>query len=353
MFAFSCKNNDELVINGKVSNAAEIKKVLLYETDQVVDSAFLNENGEFKFRRIAPEPNFYTLEIGEKNFLLVGVNGEELDFGLDYANQNNEYQISGSEESEKIREFSGLTSQFGKVYQRLQDDYARKIREKPNAKDSIYRQIMPEFQANMDKYSEMALEFVNKNKDNLAGFFAAGSLDPVKYETELISYSEEIKTKFPNNRSVQSFVERFAAIKPVSVGQTAPEFELNNPDGKLIRLSDFKGKYVLVDFWASWCAPCREENPNIVKQYNRFKDKGFTVLGVSLDDNQTAWTQAIRVDGLTWPHVSELKRWDSVVASQYKVEGIPASFLLDPAGKIIAKNLRGADLEAFLANTLK
>lgn len=109
-----------------------------------------------------------------------------------------------------------------------------------------------------------------------------------------------------------------------------------------------RGKYVLLDFWASWCAPCREENPNIVKQFNAFKDKGFTVLSVSLDDNKSDWLKAIKDDNLNWTHVSELKRWDGKVAMQYKIEGIPASFMLDPAGKIIAKNLRGDELSTFL-----
>src|SRR5690606_6885921 len=114
-----------------------------------------------------------------------------------------------------------------------------------------------------------------------------------------------------------------------------------------------KGQYVLLDFWASWCAPCRDENPNLVKQYNTYKDKGFTILGVSLDDTRDKWLKAIENDKLTWHHVSELKQWDSKVVGQYQIQGIPASFLLDKEGRIIAKNLRGDELGDFLNKTLK
>ena len=352
IFIVSCKNNNELSISGKVENAGAIKKVLLYETDQLVDSAFLNENNEFKFRRVTEEPDFYTLLVGEKNFLLVGKNGDELDFKTDYADSTNSYEIKGSEESEKIREFNQIGNSFSKIYKKIQDDYSRMTEANPAAKDSIYNVLMPQFQSTMDEYSKTSLKFAQENKSNLAGFFAASSLDQSQYEAELITYAEEIKSVFPKNKAVQSFVTKMAALKPVSVGQMAPEFELNNTEGKLVKLSDFKGKYVLLDFWASWCAPCREENPNIVKQYETFKDKGFTVLGVSLDEEKSDWLKAIKGDRLNWSHVSELKRWDGKVTIQYKVEGIPASFLLDPTGKIIAKNLRGVELQKFLQKVL-
>lgn len=352
VFVVSCKNNDELSISGKVENAGDIKKVLLYETDQLVDSAFLNESNEFKFRRLAEEPDFYTLVVGEKNFLVVGKNGDELKFKTNYADTTNAYEIKGSADSEKIREFNQIGNDFSKIYKKIQDDYAVMTEANPAAKDSIYNVLMPQFQANMDKYSETTFKFAQENKNNLAGFFAASSLDQNKYEAELIAYAEEVRSVFPKNKAVQSFVSKMAGLKPVSVGQIAPEFELNDTEDKLVKLSDFKGKYVLLDFWASWCAPCREENPNIVRQYETFKDKGFTVLGVSLDEDKSDWLKAIKDDRLNWSHVSELKRWDGKVTMQYKVEGIPASFLLDPKGKIVAKNLRGAELQNFLQKVL-
>lgn len=353
IFAASCKNNSELTISGKVENAGELKKILLYEADSLVDSAFLNEDSRFKFRRVAPDANFYTVVIGEKNFLVIGKNGEEIDLATNFSDTTNTYTIEGSDESKKVQSINKIQTDYGKIYEKLQTDYASAVNANPAKKDSIFNVIMPEFQANMDQYSKTVFEFVQDNRENLAAFYAAGTIDPNKYELELIKYAEEIKPKFPNNKAVQSFVAKMEALKPVSVGQPAPEFVLNNPDGVPIKLSEYKGKYVLLDFWASWCGPCREENPNIVKQYKAFSAKGFDILGVSLDDNKEDWMRAIRSDNLEWKHVSDLKRWDSKIAALYRVDGIPASFMIDPSGKIVAKNLRGADLEKFLSETLK
>lgn len=146
--------------------------------------------------------------------------------------------------------------------------------------------------------------------------------------------------------------EQMATERILGYGQVAPDFIQDGPDGKSVSLKDFRGKYVLVDFWASWCGPCRMENPNVVQAYQRFKSKNFTVLGVSLDRDKPRWLQAIKDDNLTWPQVSDLKFWQNEVARLYQVSSIPQNFLLDPDGRIIGKNLRGAALDQFLEKTL-
>ncbi len=164
--------------------------------------------------------------------------------------------------------------------------------------------------------------------------------------------------RFPNSPRIQKLSASFKAIPSEAapselVGSEAPEINLPDINGKNFSLKSLRGKFVLVDFWASWCKPCRMENPNVVKAFIKFKDKNFTVLGVSLDKDKSSWIQAIQNDQLLWQHISDLKYWNSEVVPLYKIEGIPFNVLVDPKGMIVAKDLRGADLEQALAKFLK
>jgi len=196
----------------------------------------------------------------------------------------------------------------------------------------------------------MNKKFIRENPDS---YISLNALETITYSSDYSDIaplfnglSATIKESEPGKK----FAERLPALKAVALGAVAPEFAEADTSGKMVNLSSFRGKYVLIDFWASWCGPCRHENPNVVKAFNRFKNQKFTIVGVSLDrpGAKDKWLAAIHKDGLAWTQVSDLKFWNSRVAGMYAVRGIPQNFLLDPDGKIIAKNLRGDDLEAKL-----
>ncbi len=162
----------------------------------------------------------------------------------------------------------------------------------------------------------------------------------------------KFEKSWPNYHYTKEFSELVKKIKVTAIGQAAPEIALPNPDGQVVKLSSLRGKYVLIDFWAKWCGPCRRENPNVVRAYHKFKSKGFEVYSVSLDRTKADWVQAIQEDGLDWTHVSDLKYFDCVAAKEYNVNAIPFSILLDKDGKIVAKNLRGPALDQKLMEVL-
>lgn len=185
---------------------------------------------------------------------------------------------------------------------------------------------------------------------HLVALWATNFLPAEKELALLEEIGERFRKAKPNHPQVKPFLENLKRLKGVSIGSEAPEIALPTPAGPIMRLSDLRGKYVLIDFWASWCGPCRRENPNVIKTYATYKDKGFEIFGVSLDQEKSAWINAIAKDQLTWPHVSDLQYWNSVAAQAYQVSSIPMTFLLDPQGKVIAKGLRGDSLNQYLAN---
>lgn len=198
--------------------------------------------------------------------------------------------------------------------------------------------------------------FIQQNKASLVSLDALRAFGgPSPSYAEVMPLFNGLAATVQNTSNGQDYKTSIEKLKATSIGSIAPDFTQNDPTGKPVTLSSFKGKYVLLDFWASWCGPCRQENPNVVKAYNQYKNRNFTILSVSLDrpNGKDAWLQAIKDDGLTWNHVSDLQFWNNQVAKLYSIQSIPGNYLIDPAGKIVAKDLRGEELEQKLAQLLK
>lgn len=352
LFTTGCMRDDSFVLHGELSNASSIKTVALYEGDRKLDSVFLTENGKFKIERIASQPRLFTLVAGRNKYYFIAENGDELTFKADLAQQSDVYEIGGGELSAKIKSFASAKRRQEEFERTLETEFVgRSVGLNDNEIQELRLEFLRKHKDGMAAYIQEAVTFAEQH-DDLAGFFAMSSLDPEIAEAEIVAYANRIDGQFPNNATVKRFLEEAERIKQLAVGQPAPEFESYTYNNQRVSLSDFKGKYTLVDFWASWCVPCREENPNIVKQYHRFKDKGFTVLGVSLDGNPGSWLRAVEEDKLDWTQVSDLQQWGSDVVGLYRIKAIPTSYLVDPEGIILAKNLRGRELEEFLTRTL-
>ncbi|MEA5404934.1 TlpA disulfide reductase family protein [Arcicella sp. DC2W] len=356
-----------VVITGKVMNVVPDKKVLLQEingrgTAVTIDSAQVAADKSFKFNSKIPDGggyylvNFFGMNLSQK-VLLILEGGENINLvadGMDTPAKRGSFQLTGN--SKNIEYFNRIL----KISQELQtkvESWNIQVTAAQAKKDNAtIQRIQNEFQAAQEVNINKIKVLIPEMGTNLVALWTAGNfLNPENDTETLLQVAEKFKTEKGNspNVHIKTFLQQVMRLKGVNVGSEAPEIAMKTPDDKVLALSSLRGKYVLLDFWASWCGPCRRENPNVVRMYNKFKDKNFDIFSVSLDQEKDSWLKAIEKDGMTWKHVSDLQYWNSAAAVAYGVQGIPATFLLDKEGKIIAKNLRGEELERKLEEILK
>lgn len=345
-----CSKNTGFVIEGAYPGA-ENKTVYLEKiTGQaiVIDSFQIGENAKFKFVGTSEKPGVFRLNFANMKAIdLVLDNASKVEIQIDPKMSMAEYEVKGSEASLQVKEINKILYDTYKVVEGLQNEYAA-LAEGFESNDAKIASLEKRYKDAMDNQIKMIKEFTNKNNEAIIDIYAVSYLNIDENFDFIKSIIDKHQAKIAESEYTQEYAAKFSTYANLAIGNVAPEIALNDPSGKEIKLSSLRGKVVLLDFWASWCGPCRQENPNNVKLYKQYKDKGFEIYGVSLDKEMDAWKEAIVQDQLTWVHVSDLKFWQSAAAASYKVESIPATFLLDKDGKILAKNLRGEELASFL-----
>jgi peroxiredoxin len=358
----SCSDNFEGYIlkgtlNGVANQMVELEFLTFGGTEKI-DTATTNADGKFTMKGIAKEPGFYRLKAGEKSWIIFL--------------EDTKINLEAFADEDKVRDVVVKGYPRGEAFQdALNFIYAQQDR---IAQLSMEYQTLQFSGAGQDELMQVQLKFEELDKeikqelkkyastvtDPLISIYLLSSLD-LTAELEFVKEKMvSVTAEAPNSSYTKEFNERIAQAeqslvqqkmmeemsKKTAVGSAAPDIVMKNPQGQDMKLSDLKGKVVLLDFWAAWCKPCRMENPNVVAAYNKYKSKGFTVFSVSLDKDREAWLQAIKDDGLVWnTHVSDLQFWQNAAAQLYGINSIPAAFLIDREGNIVGRDLRGTALE--------
>ena len=354
------KRNGNFELKGTLTNSngeTIYLEKLINPQPLIIDSTVIDEKGNFEFKNYTPNIGFYRIKLNQQNFaMLVLDSNDKVTVTANLKDLGNTYKVQGSPETVLFTEYNEISKknrlQIDSLNQAFQDLMRAGGKMDSLRMNSLSKIFEGPYNTIMNAFNVIMVEKITRNSDKYASIMAIQGMEPDKYSDVYKTLDANLSKKFPADKNVKMFHEVVSKMLATTNGQEAPEINLPTPDGKVLALSSLRGKIVLVDFWASWCGPCRKEMPNVVKAYSKFKDKGFEIYGVSLDQDKTRWLEAIQTDGITWPQVSDLKYWECEAAKQYAVEGIPYTVLLDKEGKIIAKNLRGADLEKAIEKAL-
>jgi len=361
-----CKRN-AAEISGTLTNPITGKYIYLDElfSNQLkrIDSILISSDGKFNFKKEITAPSFYMLQIDNNNFLTMLLEpGDNIVMYSHFDSLNYPSSLTGSKSTELIVEYNRELRKTIKKLSSIREIYLDNLG-KPEL-PQIMESLTTLSRTYIDEINAYTKNYIDQNLTSLVSLMAlyqqvapnVNVLDPTQDFKYFIKVDSSLSKNYPDNELVKSLheyvlelamiIESRTADNEILSGMAVPDIALPTPDGKIVKLSSTRGSVVLLDFWAAWCPPCRAENPNLVKAYDKYHEKGFQIYQVSLDRTKEAWMQGIREDKLErWIHVSDLKYWNSSVVGQYNIQSIPHSYLLDKDGRVIATNLRSDELE--------
>lgn len=348
---FSCNSEKGFELVGHIKNFNDGEIVIINLQDEESKDTIKVKDGKFSFHGISTEPTPYLLFAPEilpaQAIFFVDKGKTHIEFT---AQQPETFLAKGCKTQQ---EFDGFLHEVKPILLQMDSLQGEAIKSNDPALHDALGNI---YLALQNEYEQKNLDFVTEHPNSFAS--ALLSYEYLRSKTNL-AYKEKEKIANALSQAVKESYfgkkinELLAEEKLMGEGEIAPALSLPDSKGQMIGIENFRGKYLLVDFWASWCTPCRAENPFVVAAYNKFKKNNFEILGVSLDEDKKNWTKAIEMDGLHWTHISDLKGWNSIAVSIYHLKSIPSNILLDPEGRILAKDLRGAELETKLSTIFK